>query len=624
MTIQNRQRSKWNCSFYPLFPAPKYFLPILIFFFLFSKNYGNSFIIKNPSIVKKGSVFKVKIILQKSKENEKIKIYGDNFEFLGQSDLSTIKSLYNGRFTENKIYTYLMKPKSSQKSRTIFLTVEVGKQKKSVKIKIVNPSQNKSSISKISSQFYLNRPTQKSVLIRNRISKKKLLVNEIATLETEIYSDFAVNSYKLANSYKQSCYNLIPISYFPSQRNPKKIKQKKYLSSVIYKYIIYSPKKGKCTIEEILYRITLIQPGFFFNKKVKMDVKSLPVEFEVTDYPKSGRPKNFQFHYGDYHLRFKLSSHKPEVNNPIKLSVTISGIGNFVTLNEPDIGIPSDLTLIKDKVIDNFAPHRYTLKGSKTYHYYLTFHKTEPSYDALVINFSYYSPSAQSYKQIQKKISNIEIIPFSGYNPLTEDKLIATSPIRRKNEIKSPPQLFSPYFGETLNSKFSFMKLVGWYHLLGILGSLMFWIRMDKHRSKLSQSKFQIKNLYNDIIHLKNIVDNNYYEKNITKTEKVDLRKLLLTELKKLVVNWTQKIYNIKSEKGWDKEVTKFTTSPNLSSCETTILQNLQIKVNSWEKILYYSDKLIKEDVNFDFELEETNKLLKELIYLSSSRSETF
>lgn len=582
---------------------------------MFSKNYGYSFIIENPSIVEKGDVFKIKIILQKNKKNEKIKIYGDNLDFLGQSDLSTIKSLHNGRFTENKVYTYLMKSKSSQKSRTVSLTVEVGKQKKSVKIKVVNPSQKKSSISELSSQFYLNRPTQKSALIRNRISKKKLLVNEVAILETEIYSDFAVDSYKLANSYKQNCYNLIPISYFPSQRSPKKIKQKKYLSSVIYKYIIYSPKKGKCTIEEILYRVTLIQPGFFFNKKIKMDVKSLPVEFEVIDYPKSGRPKNFQFHYGDYHLRFKLSSHKPEVNNPIKLSVTISGTGNFVTLNEPDIGIPPNLTLIKDKVIDNFAPHRYTLKGSKTYYYYLTFHKTEPSYDTFVINFSYYSPSTQSYKQIRKKISNIEIIPFSGYNPLTENKLTTTSYIRRKNEIKSPPQLFYPYFGETLNSEFSFMKIVGWYHLFGILGSLIFWIKMGKHRLKSSQSRFQIKSLYNDITHLKNIV-NNHYEKNITKTEKIDSRKLLLTELKNLVVSWTQKFYNIKSEKGWDKEIAKLITSLNLSSYETTILRNLQMKVHDWEKTLYYSKKLIKENINFDLELEETNKLLKELIFL--------
>ncbi len=591
---------------------------------MFSKNYGNSFIIENPSIVEKGNVFKIKVILQKNKKNEKIKIYGDNFDFLGQSDLSTIKSLYNGRFTENKVYTYLMKSKSSQKSRTISLTVEVGTQKKSVKIKVVNPSQNKSSTSELSSKFYLNRPTQKSALIRNRISKKKLLVNEIAILETEIYSDFAVDSYKLASSYKQNCYNLIPISYFPSQRSPKKINQKKYLSSVIYKYIIYSPKKGKCTIEEIPYRVTLIQPGFFFNKKVKMDIKSLPVEFEVIDYPKSGRPKNFQFHYGDYRLRFKLSSHKPEVNNPIKLSVTISGTGNFVTLNEPDIGIPPNLTLIKDKVIDNFAPHRYTLKGSKTYYYYLTFHKTESSYDTFIINFSYYSPSTQSYKQIRKKISNIEIIPFSGYNPSTKDKLTTISSIR-KNETKSPPQLFSPYFEKTLNPEFSFIKIVGWYHLFGILGSLIFWIKMEKHRSKSSQSRFQIKNLYNDITHLKNIA-NNHYEKNITKTEKIDSRKLLLTEFKNLVVNWTQKIYNIKSEKGWDKEITKLTTSSNLSSYETTILQNLQMKVNGWEKTLYYSNELIKEDVNFDFELEETNKLLKELIslHLDQKLSKTF
>ncbi|MFC1501187.1 BatD family protein [Elusimicrobiota bacterium] len=134
------------------------------------------------------------------------------------------------------------------------------------------------------------------------------------------------------------------------------------------KYII-GPATLKCSVEDSSGTDPFADDFFssFFSRGKTKVLNSNPINIDIKNLPDKNKPENFSGAIGQFNIASQIDTASAKVNEPITLSINISGSGNIKTLNEPKI--PELLSFKKYETtssmdIDNTGK---TLKGSKTF-----------------------------------------------------------------------------------------------------------------------------------------------------------------------------------------------------------------------------------------------------------------
>ncbi|MCK5534940.1 BatD family protein, partial [bacterium] len=141
-------------------------------------------------------------------------------------------------------------------------------------------------------------------------------------------------------------------------------------------------------------------------------LKSSPIQIKALPLPERRKPENFSGTVGQYSISAGIDKNKIQVNQPITLSITISGKGNIKTIFLPEFKDIKNFKKYKTVSSLNVSKKNYTIKGSKTFTTMIVPQKAGEQIITLPV-FSFFDPVEKRYKTIKVSPLKIKVLPAS-------------------------------------------------------------------------------------------------------------------------------------------------------------------------------------------------------------------
>ncbi len=195
-----------------------------------------------------------------------------------------------------------------------------------------------------------------------------------------------------------------------------------YNMGVIRRTILVPQKTGKITIEpfEIECFVNIQRRGqgspfddfFGTTQTVSRRIKSSPVEINVKPFPEN-QPAGFTGAVGKFTVTAGIDKSSVKTNDAVSLKVTVKGNGNLKLIELPPFRFPADLEVYDPKITDNIDAGSNGITGTKTFEY-LIIPRHAGTFEIPAWNFSYFDPSAGSFKSFTS--DNMSITVAKGEN----------------------------------------------------------------------------------------------------------------------------------------------------------------------------------------------------------------
>ena len=190
-------------------------------------------------------------------------------------------------------------------------------------------------------------------------------------------------------------------------------------------YVMFPQATGKLEIPSITYEGLVRQVNraidpfeAFFNGgsnyvDVKKQIKAPGITIEVDPLP--ARPKNFSGGVGSFTISAQLEKDEVKANDPVKLRVIVSGVGNMKLLKQPEVKFPKDFDSYDAKVTDKTKLTTRGLEGSIVYDF-LAVPRHQGEYEIPPIEYVYFDTQSGDYKTVRSEGFTLHVAKGSGQN----------------------------------------------------------------------------------------------------------------------------------------------------------------------------------------------------------------
>ncbi|MCK4532959.1 protein BatD [bacterium] len=336
-------------------------------------------------------------------------------------------SLINGKFSSSVTFNYILSPRKAGKYTIPPITL-------SHKGTIYKTSSIDIEVTSSAAHYppYKSKPPQTSspreehlergedLFITTSVDKKTSYVNEQIILSFKFYRRVRLLSQP---QYSPPDTTGFWFEDLPPQKNyDSMIKDRQYTVTEI-KTALFPTSPGKytigsanlkCNIEDFS-RDDFLGDSFFqsfFSGGKTKTLKSSPIQIKVLPLPEKGKPENFTGAVGKYSVATSIDKDKIQVNQPITLTISISGKGNLKTISLPLIKNIKNFKKYKTVSSLNLSKKNYTIKGSKTFTTMIVPQKAGEQTISMP-SFSFFNPKAKKYKTINPSPIKIEVLPAS-------------------------------------------------------------------------------------------------------------------------------------------------------------------------------------------------------------------
>ena len=270
----------------------------------------------------------------------------------------------------------------------------------------------------------------KDVFLRAFVSKTNPVEGEQVIVNYKIYTRVPIPEYavtKLPSSIGFWAQDLLEANYKPKQ-STERINGQPYVVAEIKKEALFPQKAGKLVIQpiqvDVIAQLAVKQvkkkrtttdpfgndPFFdsFFNdvfsgpqvEHVKRSLTSNSLTINVQSLPNakntSGKPVDFTGAVGQFNLSTKVDKNAVRADEPITLTVTISGKGNIKLIENPKIIFPTDFEVYDPKVTDNIITSGSGISGTKSFEYILI-PRNQGKFTIKPFSFTYYDLVQRHY-----------------------------------------------------------------------------------------------------------------------------------------------------------------------------------------------------------------------------------
>ncbi|MDO5663645.1 MAG: BatD family protein [Bacteroidia bacterium] len=190
-----------------------------------------------------------------------------------------------------------------------------------------------------------------------------------------------------------------------------------YYTADLKKTLLFPQRSGKITIPSGRLEMVFSVPSgkrvstFFGTQEVMADVKKAlvtnPLTINVKPLPE-GKPANFSNAVGTFTFTPSISTQQTRANEPITVSVDISGTGNLKLIQNPEIKFPTNFEVYDPTVNNNFQVTTNGLTGSRKIEY-LAIPRYEGNYNIPAIEFTYFDLNTNTYKTLNSSEYNLQI-----------------------------------------------------------------------------------------------------------------------------------------------------------------------------------------------------------------------
>lgn len=189
-----------------------------------------------------------------------------------------------------------------------------------------------------------------------------------------------------------------------------------YITHVLRKVQLYPLQTGTLLIDEMSVNnvVDKIDGRGAITQGEEL-VTSNPITIRVKALPPTDT-KNFSGAVGSFSMAAHLNSNKLHKNESGQLVVTISGKGNFLQVDAPDINWPQGIEGFDAVATDNLQKDKVPISGSRQYTYNFALDK-EGTFVIPPVLFTYFNPVTKQYKTIKTDSLRFTVLPAVAQPP---------------------------------------------------------------------------------------------------------------------------------------------------------------------------------------------------------------
>lgn len=339
-------------------------------------------------------------------------------------------------------------------------------------------------------------------------NKKEVYEGEPLLVSAKVYSSYDPTHISGYQSYQ---VNSTALKHPIGNSNEIKVLEEKFkgkkLNAFSYdKNVIFPDAVGIFQIEPFKMNLHQNYKSFpITSSGLKIKVKPLP----------ANPPSDFIGGVGTFDLKSSIESTSIKQGDVIKLTLTISGIGNLHNLIEPVLLLPKGFVVYGDPVpTENFSISSKGAEGEVSYEYNIQITK----YGKLILpacSISYFDPEKEKYVQLLTKDLEIDVKKNASFRAndtktveeSTSEMIVHNTSIRTEREIVKKKELFG---------KPVFWTGVG-LPLMSALLLVLFRINRRKNgdsirrKEKLRERKTELNEQLDRLKHLSNGTDDDTF-----------------------------------------------------------------------------------------------------------------
>ena len=198
---------------------------------------------------------------------------------------------------------------------------------------------------------------------------------------------------------------------------------KPYRTVTWQQYVMFPQATGKLEVPSITYEGIVVQQNrnvdpfeAFFNGgsgyvEVKKQIKAPGITIQVDPLPQ--RPAGFSGGVGSFQISATLDKTEVKANDPVKLHVVVSGVGNMKLLKQPEVNFPKDFDHYDAKVTDKTKLTTSGLEGSIVYDF-LAVPRHQGTFEIPAIEYTYFDTKANAYKTVKTQSFTLNVAKGSG------------------------------------------------------------------------------------------------------------------------------------------------------------------------------------------------------------------
>ncbi|MBT4758553.1 MAG: protein BatD [Opitutae bacterium] len=167
----------------------------------------------------------------------------------------------------------------------------------------------------------------------------------------------------------------------------------------------------------------------FFGRSERFNIYTPPTQVDVRALPTEGKPKSFSGAIGQFNMEVTSDSTSTRVEEPIMLSLKLSGRGNFDRIKGPEM--PKTRGWRNYKPESTYEPsNSQPLKGVKRFDY-VFIPETAGNLKLPKVSFSFFDPKTEKYVELTSPAPTVKVA-------LSKRPAVTTTPTETDNQDSTP------------------------------------------------------------------------------------------------------------------------------------------------------------------------------------------
>ncbi|OGS20077.1 MAG: hypothetical protein A2252_08600 [Elusimicrobia bacterium RIFOXYA2_FULL_39_19] len=415
---------------------------------------------------------------------------------ISSSGRSQNVSIVNGSVSSAVTFSYVLTPQREGKFQIGSATLNVNNQAYSTQPIEITVTQGQAAAAVSQPQVQSAVQSQSSgndLFLDASVDKKNAFVNEQITLTIKFFHRISLASQP---QYAPPDTTGFIIEDLPPQKNYLADISGQRYGVIEVKTALFANSKGRLTIGPATLECVVNEkaPGQpnddffnqFFGRNKKFVLKSEPIAVNILELPPQGKPADFSGTVGKYSIKASLDKNQTETNQPITLSVTVSGTGNVKTIAEPKLNLQNFRKYDTISSLNIDKPN-YLVTGSKTFKIVLM-PQVPGNVTIPEISYSYFDPASKDYKTVKTGALSVAVkqgtAPAPRMNiPSSNGTQVLNQDIRYIKTKLSGSLNYKPFYKSTALLVFQFIP--------GLM-FLGFW-RYNAYRTNLFSNKGRVR-----------------------------------------------------------------------------------------------------------------------------------
>jgi hypothetical protein len=268
-----------------------------------------------------------------------------------------------------------------------------------------------------------NIPIEGNLFLSANASRKTVYVGEQVTVDFTLYNRFQIADARIAEMPTFSGFwaeKVFDAEKFNWQQ--KTLDGKHYQYMTLKKAALFPMSSGELAVSPMALNIAVVQASRdffdFFGSNKTVKIESKPIIITALSLP-GDKPTEFTGGVGKFSIQASLDKNTATGNEPVNLTVKITGTGNIRLIEKPIIANMPGLKIMDPEVKENIQASGDIIKGSKTFTFPII-PQADGKYVIPAVKMTYFDPGDKSYHTIQSQPVECTASGCSQNTPLVE------------------------------------------------------------------------------------------------------------------------------------------------------------------------------------------------------------